>query len=211
MLQLGERSAAVGRTVPAAGETLPTLGQCRPDLGETTAAMGRPVLSTGRTAPREGGSFDIPGEPHGPPDFKRPAGRRKTLATPRRPDRGYRHTSGSASAPPESQGIRRAARQAAAGGGLGAHPPRRRHRHLSAGGPQRQPGRGPADRLQRPAGRLHRRSQEVISYIEAHDNDTLWDAIQLKAAPTRKTPSRSSSAATSRGCSGWSTGRLKSR
>jgi pullulanase len=26
--------------------------------------------------------------------------------------------------------------------------------------------------------------QEVISYIEAHDNDTLWDAIQLKAAPT---------------------------
>ncbi len=26
--------------------------------------------------------------------------------------------------------------------------------------------------------------QEVISYIEAHDNDTLWDAIQLKAAPS---------------------------
>jgi pullulanase-type alpha-1,6-glucosidase len=25
--------------------------------------------------------------------------------------------------------------------------------------------------------------QEVISYIEAHDNDTLWDAIQVKAAP----------------------------
>jgi len=25
--------------------------------------------------------------------------------------------------------------------------------------------------------------QEVISYIEAHDNDTLWDAIQAKAAP----------------------------
>ncbi|MFL6258091.1 MAG: pullulanase-type alpha-1,6-glucosidase [Thermoanaerobaculia bacterium] len=26
--------------------------------------------------------------------------------------------------------------------------------------------------------------QEVISYIEAHDNDTLWDAIQAKAAPS---------------------------
>src|SRR3982751_1190461 len=26
--------------------------------------------------------------------------------------------------------------------------------------------------------------QEVISYIEAHDNDTLWDAIQVKAAPS---------------------------
>jgi pullulanase-type alpha-1,6-glucosidase len=26
--------------------------------------------------------------------------------------------------------------------------------------------------------------QEVISYIEAHDNDTLWDAIQAKASPS---------------------------
>jgi len=25
--------------------------------------------------------------------------------------------------------------------------------------------------------------QEVISYVEAHDNETLFDAVQLKAAP----------------------------
>ncbi len=57
---------------------------------------------------------------------------------------------------------------------------------VPARGPQRQPRARPArstTTASRPA--TPRDPQEVITYIEAHDNETLFDAIQLKAARRR--------------------------
>ena len=49
--------------------------------------------------------------------------------------------------------------------------------------PHRRDGDRRAGRLQRPAGRLRRRPEETITYVDAHDNETLFDALQYKLPP----------------------------